>query len=104
MAEWQEEMSSKEFAEWMAYDCICPLEPERGDLQAAVIACVVANYLKGPKGKLRKVEDFLVSKILKGKRTVPKENLKPKLLAWAAAHNATLKARRKKEKKNGGDN
>jgi hypothetical protein len=39
----QAEISSAEFAEWIAYCGIDPFGEERDDLRAALVACTVAN-------------------------------------------------------------
>lgn len=55
----QREIDSREFAEWIAYDRICPIGPERFDLLAGIIAsATVAPHV--PKGKKRpKPKDFM---------------------------------------------
>jgi len=77
-------MSSAEFGEWLAYDQMNPGEPERGDLQAAMIAMVVANAHKGKKGKPFEIKDFL----LKFKDSAPvqksAQEIKTKLTSWLA--------------------
>jgi len=75
-------MSSAEFGEWLAFDLISPGEPERSDLQAAVIAMTVANAHKGKKKKPFALDDF----ILKFKSRMPTKKtakeIKMKLTSW----------------------
>lgn len=53
-------MDSRELSEWMAYEQVTgPLGSERGDFQAALLATVVANSLKGKKGRRLRLKDFL---------------------------------------------
>ena len=85
MAEWQDTMSSAEFAEWLAFDRISPDYPERGDIQAALIATTVAN--RGRKKPLP-LNDFLLkfgqSKV---KERVSQSAIASKLKMWMMAHN-----------------
>ncbi len=50
-------VSSKEFIEWIAYDQISPLGPERIEYMLGVVACTIANA-QGRKNPL-KVSDFV---------------------------------------------
>lgn len=52
-------MSSREFTEWLEYDRLSPGEPERGDVQTALLCSVVANFLKA-RGKAFAIKDFLL--------------------------------------------
>ena len=49
VAELQRRMSSREFAEWLAFMNLEPLGAERADLQAGIIAATVANAHRDPK-------------------------------------------------------
>jgi FtsZ-interacting cell division protein ZipA len=50
-------MSSREFAEWIAYEQVTgTLGPERGDMQAALVAAVMHGLWSK---KRRKLKDFL---------------------------------------------
>ncbi len=46
----QREISSREFAEWMAYDRIDPIGRDRDDWRAVFLATLLANIHR-PKGK-----------------------------------------------------
>ena len=59
VAEAQQRISSREFAEWMAYNRIEPFGYERSDLGHAITAATVANSARGKKGRTAKVADFL---------------------------------------------
>lgn len=53
-------MTSRELTEWMAFYQLEPFGPERGDLQAGIVASTVANVNRDPKKtKAFKPEDFL---------------------------------------------
>lgn len=60
MAEAQESISSREFAEWKAFDRISPIGDLRGDWQAALLASVTANVFSGG-GRKHQPGDFLLS-------------------------------------------
>jgi len=85
VAKAQEEISSKEFGEWQAYEAIDPGDPERSDLRAALISCTVANSMKGKKGRPFQVKDFLLKFETAERKTM--QDVKMKLLAWKAAVN-----------------
>ena len=53
-------MSSREFAEWLAFAGLEPLGDARGDLQAAIIAATVANMLRGKDSSPVGIEDMLL--------------------------------------------
>lgn len=44
-----EAMTSRELAEYIAYNRISPYDDSRGDLQAAIVASTVANVNRNPK-------------------------------------------------------
>jgi len=56
-------MSSAELTEWMAFYQLEPFGPERGDLQAGIVAATVANVNRDPKKQKRAFEarDFMPS-------------------------------------------
>lgn len=43
----------------MVYQKYYPFGEERGDIQAAIIACVIANVNRGKKTKPYKIDDFI---------------------------------------------
>jgi hypothetical protein len=53
------EMTSTQFAEWMAYAQLEPWGEERADLRAGIVASTVANSMRGKKGKPFKPADFI---------------------------------------------
>ena len=55
------EISSRDFAEWMAYSRLEPWGEERADLRAGIVASTIANSNRGKGQKPFKVADFLPS-------------------------------------------
>jgi len=57
----QHRMTSREFAEWMAFYEIEPFGDERGDLRMAILAALIANAHRDPKRRKRayKPADFM---------------------------------------------
>lgn len=53
-------LGSKEFVDWIAYDRSSPIGDERGDLQAALIAQVLFNMLRGQRTQPAELEDFVL--------------------------------------------
>ncbi|MBP7638093.1 MAG: DUF4035 domain-containing protein [Kiritimatiellae bacterium] len=58
MREAQARCDSREFAEWMAYRTLSPWGQERGDLQAALIASLIARTMGGSKST--DLNDFML--------------------------------------------
>lgn len=52
-------MTSRQFAEWLAYSNVEPFGEQRADLRSAIIACVTANVWRGKGQKALKPEDFM---------------------------------------------
>lgn len=88
-------MSSEEFAEWCAFDRMNPGEPERSDLQAAMIASVIANSNKGKKGKAFGLDDFML-KFKKDER-IPRtgQEVGVKLKSWLSQYNLDFMKKKK---------
>lgn len=82
VAELQSRMSSREFAEWLAYDRIDPYGQERGDLQAAIIASTTASCAPVKHKKRPRPIDFMP------KFGKPKPTLKQQFLALCAVADA----------------
>ncbi len=61
VAEAQQRISSREFAEWMAFDRVEPIGGRRGDYQTAMLAALLANIYRDPKAHRRPyaVQDFV---------------------------------------------
>ena len=56
-------IDSLELSEWMAYASIEPIGEKRQDLRFAMLACTIANLIKGAvggKGKPSKMDDFML--------------------------------------------
>lgn len=49
MAEWQDAMSSHEFAEWMAFAKVQPFGELRNDFRSASLQALIANVNRDPK-------------------------------------------------------
>ena len=52
-------MSSEELTEWIAYHAISPLDDARGDLQAGIVASLIANVNRSPQSPAFKPTDFM---------------------------------------------
>ena len=93
MAEWQQAMSSREFAEWWAYYQLDPFGPERADLRNAALMALIAEMFRDPKkrGNPFTPEDFMPS--FDGEERAPRnggverpgpEELYQRIRSWAA--------------------
>jgi hypothetical protein len=60
VAEAQQRIDAREFAEWMAYDQLDPFGQVRGDLQAGIVASTLVNLQPGRRGAAAKVGDFVL--------------------------------------------
>lgn len=58
VAQAQEDIDSREFAGWLAYNEIDPFGEERADLRAGIIASVTANAF-GKRGSSHRPRDFM---------------------------------------------
>ena len=59
IAETYARISDKEFMEWMAFDRLDPIGPDRGDLHAGIIASTVANVNRGKDSQPFDAADFM---------------------------------------------
>ncbi len=61
MAEWQDAMSSHEFAEWLAFRRIQPFGEWRDDWRMATLAAVITNAITRSKDTdpIREAKDFM---------------------------------------------
>ncbi len=59
VAEAQREISSPEFAEWMAYDQLEPMGEQRADLRMGIMAATLANVNRGRGQRAFKPADFM---------------------------------------------
>lgn len=55
------EISSRDFAEWMAYSRLEPWGEERDDLRMGIIASTIANANRGRNQKPYRATDFIPS-------------------------------------------
>jgi len=61
VAECQEKVSSREFVEWMAFERLSPLDPERQDLRFALLCFHIYNLLvTDKKGHKLSIMDFML--------------------------------------------
>ena len=67
----QIEISSREFAEWVAYEEESPGYPERGDLNAAFVCKTLVDVMSSKKGTRYSVQDFMPKFDKKRQRTFP---------------------------------
>lgn len=59
MAEWQEAMSSREFAEWKAFFALQPYGEWRKDYRTASLMALLTNLWRGKDDPVRKPEEFM---------------------------------------------
>ncbi len=85
----QREIDAREFAEWMAYHNLEPFGLERGDLQAGIVACTIANVNRGKGSRAMRPADFM-PKFGEYKRMQTDEDIEARLLAWVRMHNAQV--------------
>jgi len=91
VAKAQEQISSREFAEWIAYSTIEPFGEERADLRAGIIASVIANVNRGKGHAPYKPRDFMPT--FGESRRQSAQEIIARLKAFAAAHNAAIKGK-----------
>lgn len=90
-------MSIKEFIEWGIYDELDPGNPERGDVQAALICQTIYHMLRGKKSKPKPLKDFLLNFHIPEKKSV--KELKTKFTFWKTMFDAQQKRKKKREDK-----
>lgn len=86
-------MSGNELDEWIAYSRMDPFGGERGDLQAGIIASVIANCNRGRRGRTMKAEDFM-PKFKAERRRQTSDEMMAILRAHASVHNKIMEKRR----------
>lgn len=59
VADCQERIGSREFAEWLAYDRLDPIGRERLDLHAGIVACTIANVHRSRSTRTYEPSDFM---------------------------------------------
>ena len=52
-------LSSEELSEWIAFHRLSPIDDQRGDLQAGLIASVIANAHRSPQSRPFTPSDFM---------------------------------------------
>ncbi len=82
----QQEISSVEFAEWLAFQRTNPSGEERADIRNALLCYVVASVVGG---KGHKLEDFIID--FERESQSKEQIVANKLKAFADQHNAQVK-------------
>lgn len=95
----QQEISSREFSEWIAYDWVEPFGPDRDDLRQGITSAMLYNSHRPRGSRVADPSDYVLSSDRTGPDKVSDEELERKMNAWARAHNE--KVRRKRESSNG---
>lgn len=72
----QQRIDSREYAEWIAYDQIEPIGPERGDLQAAIVASTIANVNRSSRSRAFTPDQFMPRFDRKAVTQTPEEMLR----------------------------
>ncbi len=86
----QEEISWREFAEWIAYDRLNPFGLERGDMQAGIVAsAAVTPYLK-PGAKIS-AADYMPDFLAEAKPAQDWRVGKAMMLQYSSRHNKNFK-------------
>jgi len=96
----QREISSKEFAEWMAYDRIEPGEPHRSDWRSAMLAWVISQAMSSKRTRT-KISDFLpkFENNIGSEETKDWRSIKQRMLSWATKVNRQDAKMKKREQK-----
>ena len=98
MNELQNRMSSKEFGLWMAFNHICPGEPERGDYRHALVASTIANFNRKRKRPFE-IKDFLLKFESNIKMNLNPEQLKQKFMRFKDLMKSRIKFEDKRQHK-----
>ena len=85
VARTQSEMDRREYAEWQAYYRIEPFGPHREDLQAGVVASVVANVNRRRGSKPFSPSDFVLD--FEPRRKQTPEDMFRRLTQFSTMHN-----------------
>lgn len=87
-----DELGSRAFAEWIAYDRISPIDiRERMEISNAIIAATVANTSRGPNQPAYELDNFL-PKYGQQRQQQSVEQMAAIFSVFAHAHNASIKA------------
>lgn len=91
-SELMERMSANEFFEWMIMEQIEPFGDKRGDIQAGLIAQIIANIHRDPNKDPYQLEDFL-PQFEERKKLTPEQSPEDQMafmLALQAKQNKTV--------------
>jgi len=81
------------FLDWMAYNTCSPIGEWRADHRAAMIACTMANVMRGKKGRRARMKDFMPDFGPKVVHRQSIEEMKANLMGFTAAYQAGHKQR-----------
>ena len=98
----QQEMDSREFGEWIAYNRICPLEPVRSDLRSAAEQALLANINRDKKRKHSpyELEDFRLNFDPSNReRRKSWQEIKGKLMGWKGMLDKTQEKEKSRKKR-----
>lgn len=87
----QREISSREFAEWIAVEQLAPLDDSDWQ-RAAMICCVIANGNRGRNQRAYKLDDFMPRQ--KKRKRMANDAMAGIFAAYVGAHNAAQKVKR----------
>lgn len=83
-----DDMPLEVFHEWIAYNECSPIGEWRADHRAAMVACTMANVMRGKKGRRARMKDFMPQFGPKvGRRQSPAE-MKANIMMFAAQYQA----------------
>lgn len=86
----QDEIDSREFAEWLAYGSIDPYSDERFDVLIAMMTAQISNMLRGKGQRAFRLEDFMP---FREKRKQSAQEIQSVFMAFAKRHNEQLEAK-----------
>lgn len=89
----QRQIDSREFGEWMARERMEPRGRERGDIQAALIASVIANVNRGKRSRPFKIKDFVLRWQRRGGKQQSVNDMRAIFKTYADIHNELSKAK-----------
>jgi len=98
VAEAQDYIDSREFAEWLAYDECHPIGPERDDWRAGLIAATIANVNRGKNQPAFNPDDFM-PKFGPLRKTKTDAEIKQAVSGWGRIYNRVLAEKKKARKK-----
>jgi len=87
----QNEIDSREFAQWQAFGQIEPFGEVRDDMRAAMIACTIANVFRGKNKAAYQLDRFMLKfNMSSTKNRQSPDDMKSMLFAFAREHNRAI--------------